>query len=846
MDDLFKDFGVISQSRVYGDGVGFVRFEQNDEATQAIEKMNGARPDPRCTENLLVKRAFKKTRNPKRFIRVGDEVREVEMIMNKNTNNVYLRCLPKGFTEQDLIALCSPHGDLTCTRLRESGVAFVRYRLATDAQRAIRNLNGHTFPDQKERLLAKLANSDPFQPKIGFRQRQFEEQQMVAAAVAEQQKQQQQKAKNKHNNTMSIPNSDYSGHGHNTHGNQTYNNRLQQMMSRQNNLNNNQNNNNIYSNGVNSMNQQNQHPIIYDNQGNVYENVGYHNNNQMQQQTPYYQVWDQNGNMQQILTTNNQQQHIPSVGIPVSIPQAQMMQLNIPGYSTNNQQSNQYHGNTNAIIISQPTPGNNNNNSNNSNNNNSNNNNNNKNNDNNNNNSTAGQQNTPKQTSTQPKINLPIGNITPNPNPGGAITPYSWVNQPNGGTNWGGLTPLNGAQPLTMNKVAISPPHNPILGWNNAANNNKSNDNNNNNNNGQITTKNITKISDDNKDNNKDGNNNDNDDEKDKSPSKLVPPKIDIKNNNNIASNIMNTPSQTKVNFGKLPYSPNPQSIPFLNNTPKFIADKQHDLSLGYPFTGTGGSSISFNQNGKQKNIASITTPATDTPNPNNNNPNVTPTISSILGSNLLPTLQPNLNLKTGSTTSNNAWGTKPIAPTFPLTASITTPNGNTNQTNNNNNNNTSTAPSQTNNTSNNNNNNTTPVISSIVNNNDIKTAKLGIAVKIPNKGDKPDDKESELSFKDHGINIASLINIKDLTTPVGVPTKTTDNNNNNNNTTNQATTTTTNNNSNNNNNSTTNPVNNPTTPIITHSSAPQKNKANPHGVPKDITTKIWEKNKIK
>ena len=32
LDDIFKQFGVIAQSRVYGDGVGFVRFEQGFEA----------------------------------------------------------------------------------------------------------------------------------------------------------------------------------------------------------------------------------------------------------------------------------------------------------------------------------------------------------------------------------------------------------------------------------------------------------------------------------------------------------------------------------------------------------------------------------------------------------------------------------------------------------------------------------------------------------------------------------------------------------------------------------------------------------------------------------------------
>merc|ERR1719334_2235457 len=92
--------------------------------------------------------------------------------MNKNTNNVYLRCLPRGFTEPQLIELCEPYGELTCTRLRESGVAFVRYRKEEDAQKAIRQLNGKRFEDHNETLLAKLANSDPFQPKIGFKQSQ--------------------------------------------------------------------------------------------------------------------------------------------------------------------------------------------------------------------------------------------------------------------------------------------------------------------------------------------------------------------------------------------------------------------------------------------------------------------------------------------------------------------------------------------------------------------------------------------------------------------------------------------------------------------------------------------------
>eukprot|EP01083_Nonionella_stella_P318023 1160454_1 len=180
LDDLFKQFGVISQSRVYGDGVGFVRFEKGHEAKAALEQMNGAKLE-RCQDPLLVKYAFRKQKNSKRYIRVGDEVKqyEVEMIMNKNTNNVYLRCLPRNYTEQKLTQLCTPYGELTCTRLRESGVAFVRFRRAEDAQKAIRGLNGRRFENHNETLLAKLANSDPFQPKIDFKQRNEDKENMA-------------------------------------------------------------------------------------------------------------------------------------------------------------------------------------------------------------------------------------------------------------------------------------------------------------------------------------------------------------------------------------------------------------------------------------------------------------------------------------------------------------------------------------------------------------------------------------------------------------------------------------------------------------------------------------------
>ncbi|ETO19666.1 sex-lethal, partial [Reticulomyxa filosa] len=119
--------------------------------------MHNKRIDSRSHETLLVKHAYRKVRNNKRIIRVGKE--DVEMIMNKNTNNVYLRCLPQNFTEKDLNELCSPFGQLTCTRVRENGVAFVRFRQPENAQQAIRELNGKLITGSQRPLLAKLANS---------------------------------------------------------------------------------------------------------------------------------------------------------------------------------------------------------------------------------------------------------------------------------------------------------------------------------------------------------------------------------------------------------------------------------------------------------------------------------------------------------------------------------------------------------------------------------------------------------------------------------------------------------------------------------------------------------------
>ena len=92
---------------------------------QAIDGLNGQKPDSRCQDALLVKKAFKKQRT-KRYPDVPG-LEEFEVVMNKNTNNVYFRGLPNAMSEEELLQLCQRYGEVTAKRLREPGVAFVRF-----------------------------------------------------------------------------------------------------------------------------------------------------------------------------------------------------------------------------------------------------------------------------------------------------------------------------------------------------------------------------------------------------------------------------------------------------------------------------------------------------------------------------------------------------------------------------------------------------------------------------------------------------------------------------------------------------------------------------------------------
>ncbi|ETO34858.1 hypothetical protein RFI_02228 [Reticulomyxa filosa] len=93
---------------------------------------------------------------------------KIEIKINKNTQNVYIRGLPQHFTKEKLIRLCRDFGEVDTDWVEHSAsITFVRFKTAKGAAQAIHYLNGR--PCLQGFLLAKLANSDPGQPKVSVR-----------------------------------------------------------------------------------------------------------------------------------------------------------------------------------------------------------------------------------------------------------------------------------------------------------------------------------------------------------------------------------------------------------------------------------------------------------------------------------------------------------------------------------------------------------------------------------------------------------------------------------------------------------------------------------------------------
>lgn len=145
---LFAEHGEIIQAKVVRDkatkkslGYGFVKFLNDDDALDAINKKNGF---PFGHKKLKVSYA----RAP------SDDIKNCKL---------YVTNLPKTYSDNDVVALFGQFGDIIECRLlkdRQSGinkgVAFVQYNVRMEASRAM-GLNGHYIEGMDKPLVIKYA-----------------------------------------------------------------------------------------------------------------------------------------------------------------------------------------------------------------------------------------------------------------------------------------------------------------------------------------------------------------------------------------------------------------------------------------------------------------------------------------------------------------------------------------------------------------------------------------------------------------------------------------------------------------------------------------------------------------
>lgn len=145
LHDTFSSFGNILSCKIATDtngqskGYGFVQFETEESAQNAIDKLNG----------MLI--------NDKQ-VYVGPFLRKQERdtVSNRTKfNNVYVKNLAESTTEEDLATIFGEFGTTTSVVVmrdadgKSKGFGFVNYESADDAAKAVEALNGKTV-DEKE------------------------------------------------------------------------------------------------------------------------------------------------------------------------------------------------------------------------------------------------------------------------------------------------------------------------------------------------------------------------------------------------------------------------------------------------------------------------------------------------------------------------------------------------------------------------------------------------------------------------------------------------------------------------------------------------------------------------
>merc|ERR1739838_229494 len=148
---LFASIGEVESCKLIRDkvtgqslGYGFVNYHRADDATKAIQTLNGLR-----LQNKTIKVSYARPSS--------------EAIKGAN---LYVSGLPKHMTQPDLERLFSCSGNIITSRILcdnitglSKGVGFIRFDQRVEAERAIQKLNGTIPEGATEPVTVKFANN---------------------------------------------------------------------------------------------------------------------------------------------------------------------------------------------------------------------------------------------------------------------------------------------------------------------------------------------------------------------------------------------------------------------------------------------------------------------------------------------------------------------------------------------------------------------------------------------------------------------------------------------------------------------------------------------------------------
>ncbi|KAK3018388.1 hypothetical protein RJ639_003978, partial [Escallonia herrerae] len=151
LHDTFASFGTVLSCKVANDGsgqskgYGFVQFDQDEAAQNAIKQLNG----------MLL--------NGKK-VYVGPYVRRQERLRANGSpkfTNIYVKNLPETTTDEDLENMFGKYGSITSAVVMKDGngksrcFGFVNFQEPDGAAVAVENLNGMSFKDDKILFVGK-------------------------------------------------------------------------------------------------------------------------------------------------------------------------------------------------------------------------------------------------------------------------------------------------------------------------------------------------------------------------------------------------------------------------------------------------------------------------------------------------------------------------------------------------------------------------------------------------------------------------------------------------------------------------------------------------------------------